>query len=738
MRRFFGADRHQNDSPPNPAQAPVPFTRRVPPIGRRGLAWGLELSIMVMGIAVPLYGGLYHTQRAEQTASGADSGAEVRLSPLLQATQSTVAQTLGLPRRSLRETVTPLTQGLWSVALGVPVVLLGIHIYSLSRWGSSAPKAWLRIQVITLDGQMPTWRQSLLRDGVGKWGAPLAIAYGLWRITGGFPNPLILAGISAVALVGESATGFLNRSRRPWHDQLAGTCTVDPETGAIVRLTHQWQSEDTEESPAPSALSPSASGGAITWTEDESGLTAVVLNPVPHWSEQPSPRGRSLPLAVGLLLLLGLAGTSAAGGYFLRGRTLAPPSDPTLFGQLVATLTNPEANLETKQAAILALGNTPDAQVTSLLVDLIGQADDPDWLDTLHQATLERGTAAVPHLRRLNQSLSRDLAGAGTAAQKQRLVLRLQTVNRSLATLIALEGDRIRTFDLRGLHLGYLSQGKQEFTLNLDKQNLAGIQWQGTRLNRAQLKGAIFFDPGPDQTANTYDDYAADLRGADLTDTDLTGANLTLAQLQGAGLLRANLTGANLTGADLQRVNLERSTLIQANLTAANLGQARLTAADLTEAVLVKANLAKANLRQLNATGTNLAGANLRGAELQEAALADADLSAAVLTEANLQGADLQGADLREANLQNANLRHSTLQGVRWQGANLEGVDLEGAMLTTAQVETSDGFVTAAPALAGGQQLQGVDFNGARNLSPEQLNYICAQGGLHSACPASP
>ena len=405
---------------------------------------------------------------------------------------------------------------------------------------------------------------------------------------------------------------------------------------------------------------------------------------------------------------------------------------------MVATLTNPAADLETKQAAILALGNTPDAQVTSLLVDLIGQADDPDWLDTLHQATLDRGMAAVPHLRRLNQSLSRDLAGTGDAAQKQRLVLRLQTVNRSLAKLMVLEGDRIHTLDLRGLHLGYLSQGKREFILILNKQNLAGIQWQGTRLNRAQFKGAIFFDPGPDQTANTYDDRIADLRGADLTDTDLTGANLTLAQLQGAGLLRANLTATNLSGADLQRVNLERATLIQANLTGANLSQARLTAADLTEAVLTKANLSRSALRQLNATGVNLAGANLRGAELQEAALADADLSGAILIEANLQGVDLQGADLRGANLRGANLRYSTLQGVRWQGADLTGVDLQGAQLTTAEIEASEGFVTAAPDLDTGQQLQGVDFNGARNLNGGQLAYICAQGGLHSTCSSSP
>jgi hypothetical protein len=136
MRRFFGADRHQNDSPPDPDQAPIPFTRRVPPVGRRGLAWGLELAIVVVGIAVPIYGGIVHTQRAEQQ----DAAAAVRLSPLLQTAQTTVAQSLGLPRRALRETVTPLTHGLWSVALGVPVVLLGIHIYSLRRWGRVGQK----------------------------------------------------------------------------------------------------------------------------------------------------------------------------------------------------------------------------------------------------------------------------------------------------------------------------------------------------------------------------------------------------------------------------------------------------------------------------------------------------------------------------------------------------------------------------------------------------------------------
>ncbi|NJN21160.1 MAG: RDD family protein [Leptolyngbya sp. RL_3_1] len=315
---FFGADRHQNDSPPDPDQAPLPFARRVPPLGRRGLAWGLELAIVVVGIAAPVYGGIVHTQRAEQQ----DAAAAVRLSPLLQIAQTTVAQTFGLPRRALRETITPLTYGLWSVALGVPVVLLGIHLYGLRRRGASGPKAWLRIQVITVDGQMPTGRQVLLRDGVGKWGMPLAIAYGLWRIAGGFPNLWILLGLSVLSLVAESATGVFNRARRPWHDWLAGTCTVDPETGAIVRLTHQLASEDTAIVPQPN------SGGAITWAEDESGLTGVVLNTAPHWPEPQTPRWRSLPPTLGILLLLAVGATSAAGGYWLRGRTLPPPATP--------------------------------------------------------------------------------------------------------------------------------------------------------------------------------------------------------------------------------------------------------------------------------------------------------------------------------------------------------------------------------------------------------------------------
>jgi uncharacterized protein YjbI with pentapeptide repeats len=96
--------------------------------------------------------------------------------------------------------------------------------------------------------------------------------------------------------------------------------------------------------------------------------------------------------------------------------------------------------------------------------------------------------------------------------------------------------------------------------------------------------------------------------------------------------------------------------------------------------------------------------------------------------------ARLLGANLRAANLTHANLRDTDLRGVWLQGAILDGVDLAGAILAEPVSTDSEGFVAAVPELPTGNQFAEVDFTRARNLDPEQLTFICTQGGLHPAC----
>jgi len=720
----FPSRRKRNASAVPSTDVPtVSLAQTVPILGRRMVAWSLEVAIFAASIAGPVYwGGRINAQAEDPQAN---------LTIALQVGQHTVAKALGLSPRSLPEKVTPLTNVIWSAVLGLPALLMVAHLYSIARTGRSWPKRWLRVQVLALNGDMPGWRRSLMREVVGKWGGPLAIAYGFWRVSGGFPIVAILGGVSLLALLAENLTGLGNRPRRPWHDWLAGTCVVDQDTGAIIRLSSLWE-EDAD------ATSGSNRRDALAWTDHSGGFTSVVLNPIGiGWNAEPLPPSR-LGLTLGLLVVLG--GLAGVGSYHLLspGAT-APRAANDLYTDLVSTLTNPELDASARRAAVLALGNLPDDRVTPLLVDLIAQTDDPLWLDALQQALVARGSEAFPHLRRLNRSVMADLTMQAAPAPRQTSQLRLQTVNRSLAKLLLLEaGDRPAQLDLSRLHLGHLVSDRSEFRLVLHHQDLAGINWQGTILTRADLRGSQFYHRGDDAHVDTFDDRTTDFSGANLTDANLNGTDLTLSRLVGSGLLRAKLNQATLTSADLSRANLEQASLIQANLEHATLVEARLANADLTAATLSKANLAAARLAHITAAGADLSATLLRGIAAQAADFTDANLSQATLVNADLTEARLPGADLSRADLSYASLRDSDLRDVILRGATLTGTDFAGAMLAEPSTTSTSGFVTAIPHLSTGNRFAGVDFSQALNLDADQLALICTQGGLHPTCESGP
>lgn len=701
----------------------VASSQMVPTLIRRLVAWGLEVTILAASIAGPLYlgGTLNHPAAAHR----------VELTPVLNVAQMTAARAFGLSLRLLPDHVTPLTNLAWSVALGLPLALAVAHGYSIARYGKSWPKQWLGVQVLALNGQIPGWRRSLLREGVGKWGGPILVAYGLWRITGAFPGILILGGLGLLALIGENLTGLGNYPRRPWHDWLAGTCVVDQETGAIIRLASLWDADGT------SAMASPMQGNGLNWSDRAGGLTSVILTPLgAGWGDR---RGRSLTISLSLGLLVCVGGLIGIGShYILKDHSIPTASEDSLYLTLVSTLTNPELDKAERRAAVLALGNLPDDRVTPLLVDLIAQANHPQWLDALQQALTTRGIEAIPYLRRLNRSLTADLAMQGDDAWQRTLIIRLQTVNRILAKLIILqEGDRPTLLDLSHVNLGYLPGGNGDFTLALNQQDLSRTQWRGTILTQAQLRGARFYHPGADEHPDTYDDQTADLSGANLTDADLSHADLTLSRLVGAGLVRVNLNQATLTLADLTNANLTQAQLIQADLNQALLVNTRLSQADLTAAQLSDANLEAARLAGVNAVGAQLSGAILQGVAASAADLTDANLMGATLENADLTGARLQGANLEGANLSQAILKDTDLRGVWLQGADLSAADLAGAILTEPKGASTQNFVADLPDLSKGNRLVDVDFSTTRNLDAEQLTFICTQGGIHPACDVS-
>lgn len=720
MSAFSGPEYRQSETP-QADLASRRFRRTLPTLGRRFLAWALEVSVLAGSIAGPFYLGSYFNQR--------HVSASVRLTPALRLVQHTAGRTLGLSPRSLPTQVVPLTNWLWSVSLGLPLILTAAHFYQMGRYGQSWPKQWLGVQVLALNGQLPGWRRSLLREGVGKWGGPLGVAYIVWQASGLFPVLIALGGLGVLTLVGESMTGLGNRPRRSWHDWLGGTCVVDRDTGAIIQFSSLWANEDLDSArPTVNRLHDSH---ALVSKEIHSGLTSVVLGPssyAQHNWMQPSQVG------LGLGLLLAVGGLAGIGVYHIV--SVPAPSaiaSDALYADLVSTLTNPELDPGARRTALLALGNLADDRVAPLLANLILQTDDPQWLEAIKQALVAQGAIAVPELRRLNQSLAADRANG--SAPGQAATMQLQTVNWILMQLIASEAnDRARTFDLSHLHLGYLAGPEQDFILVLRNQVLAGISLQGTRLNRAQLQGVAFFSAGQDQHVDTYDDRTTNLSGVDLTHADLTGSNLTLSRLVGSSLLQAKLNQAELTLADLTQANLERAQLIEANLDRVNLVEAYLANANLTAARLPEANLTAARLANVEASGAQMPGAILDLTSANAANFTDADLSGASLVAIDLTGARLEGANLNQANLKNANLRDADLRGVWLQDANLAGADLAGTLLAEPGARSERGFVTAMPQISTQHRLADANFSQARNLDAEQLVFICSHGGIHPAC----
>ena len=696
------------------------FNLAFPTLGRRLLAWGLEVAVLTSSVAGPFYLGSQLNQRSTER--------KTTLAPPLQFIQTKAAKGLGLSPRSLPDKVLPLTNVLWTASLGLPMILAAAHLYSVSRYGRSWPKQWMGVQVLALNGQMPGLGRTILREGVGKWISPLVVAYGVWQISGAFPMVGVFLGLGAIALVGESLTGLGNRPRRACHDWLAGTCVVDQNTGAIIHLSSLWEAE---------TRPPFAWGLSSDWAQSV-GPTSVVINPTrQQWRDSELTLSK---IGLGLGILLALGGLLGVGSYYLVGRPQTPSPTPNdnLYVHLVSTLTNPQLDPAARRAAVLALGNLPDDRVTPLLVDLIAQTDDPLWLDALQQALVARGTDAFPPLRRLNQSLAADLAMQTDPAHHRTVIIRLQTVNRIVTKLIVLEeGNHTTSHNLSRMHLGFLTGGNGDFRLVLKNQDLSGIEWSGSVLNQAQLQGAKFYHPGADDHADTFDDRITNLSGADLTDANLAGANLTLSQLVNAGLLRTNLNRANLTLANLSGANLEQANLIQAILNDAQLAETRLSKADLTEAQLINANLAGARFAEVNAAGATLIGANMQGIAASAITLTDANLSNATLENGDFSGGLLQDANLRNANLRDVNLRDADLRGVWLQGANLSGADLAGVILAAPTDLVDNGFVEPVPRLTTGNRFDGVDFSNTYNLQPEQITYICSQGGIHPVCGIS-
>ena len=717
------------------------FTQlKVPLLPRRLAAWTVEVSLIAASALVPYGIGVY--------ANSYSQAKQVPLNPVLAETEEAIAKILALPRQPDGEhPVAPSTNLFWWIALITPVALTSRQVYLLNMTGQTSPKRWFGVRVVNLAGENPSLLSSLFREGLGRWGLPLGLAYMIWRYSGAFPDLSILLGLAGLTIIAETGILLFSYRRRTFHDHLSGTIVVDAKKGLATYDTNKQLAKVSQSITVETSIN---GNSALQETETEQlsqeGVTTVLLtttaeqNKLDLWQWMRQHPGTSL-LILAFAAMGSILGTFVGTQIYIQSqanqREFQQQNNElylSLIQQLSSTSINP---VEERRTAILAIARLDDHRAVPLLVDLLGQEQNPALIETIQQVLASTGAEALSPLRNLNQSLYNDLKALpqNDSSQEKRLIaLRIRATKRAIAKLLTLHSGQLENISLHRSDLSFVSDRTAPFTLVLDKVDLSGINFRGAILNKASLKGSRFYSAGEDERLGTFDDWIADLSGVDLKEADLTGATLNNVSINRTNLIRATLNRANLSHARLRSANLSSAQLIGANLSDAILEDISLTGAELGEAQLVRANLRNGNLGQVSAIGTDFSFAYLTQSNWQGADLSSANLSYTNLQNADLSSTQLTGANLRNAKLQNANLQNANLSAADLRGANLAGANFQGVTFAIAQPTTNEEFLQAPPIVDSIANIQAVNFTKVKNLTPIQIDFICTQGGYHPNC----
>ena len=687
-------------------------SKQMPLLVRRCGAWAVEISLIAASALVPFsIGALVNNE--SQT---------VPLNPYIAAASETVARTLGIPVRDRNPRVFALTNLFWSGALLAPAVLAGWQLFLLARTGQTLPKRWFGVKVVTASGTPPGFGQVLIRETLGRWGVPLGVAYGIWRLTGAFPDLLILGGLCGLAVIADGACAWRYK-RQAGHDRLANTLVVSAQENQLS--ANPLKSPD--------------------WTEEDAQIATLVVTPQTGIKENPSLWNwiRQHPGATLVIVTIGSAGLifTLFVGTLIYTETQANMRDSRqrndeLFVALVSKLSPTSASgASGRRSAILALGAVEDSRAVPLLADLLAQEDNRAMLDAIQQALVSSGPKALPDLQRLNQALRNDLDSlrfGGKAPERELAAARQRTVQRAIGKILTVYSSQLNGADLSRTDLAQSPAGPAQFTLVLNKVDLSGIKLKEANLTNASLQGTRFYGTGEDRRPGTFDDWISDLTAANFEGANLTGASLNSAVMNGTTFVRAVLNKANLSSGNLKAANFSSAILIGASLQQATLKNAIFTGADIGSANLSGADLSGARLGKVKAQGAQLALTNLSKSEWQGADLSGADLSGANLENADFSSTKLANVNLKDARLQDANLRNAEVSSVDFRGANLAGANFKGAVFLGKAA--SEQFIQNPTGSKSGR-FQGVDFAEAKNLDQSQIAYICLQGGIHPKCP---
>jgi uncharacterized protein YjbI with pentapeptide repeats/uncharacterized RDD family membrane protein YckC len=684
---------------------------------RRLAAWTTEIALIAVSGLIPYGIGTFANNRSDLS--------RVPLNPVLGIVEREVARPLALPINYGNRNVSWITNFLWTVGAIAPLTLSCWQLYLLAKTGSTIPKRWFAVRVVSEQGTAPGIFPILVREGVGRWGIPMSVAYILWRYSPAFPNLIIFTSLAAITLLGESM-GFPRwRSSRALHDRIAGTYTIDATQPFTPELqqTQPWNETDEEAAIASVVMSPQA---------------IIRQSNLWRWIRQ----NPSISLfGIALVSMVVVLGTLVGTQVYIQSQENSRVSESAnrkQFSELEQRLkNNSNATVEERQRAIMAIGTLKYPQSTQFLVDLLAEETNPILLNSIQQALVNVGAGAIPDLKRKNQLLANEInTNSNDANQRQARQQQLQVNQQAINKILAVYSSQLNNIDLNRIQLSQTNAASTAyFSLVLDKADLWGINFKGANLDRGSFQASRFRGPGEDGRWDTYDDAIADLSQVQMKEANLSDANLSRILLNKSDLSRATLNKANLSGARLIGTNLSSAQLVGADLRGAVMENASLTGADIGEAKFTDAELFGARLGRAIAIGTQLSHANLTKTDWQAADLSGAYLDHANLTSANLSATRLERSILRSANLENSNLRNADLRLADLQGANVAGADFQGAILSSSGQDTSEEFVQKPQTGALSAVVKGVDFTQAKNLDPKQLAYICTQGGIHPRCP---
>ncbi|NJN76031.1 MAG: hypothetical protein HC796_07260 [Synechococcaceae cyanobacterium RL_1_2] len=405
------------------------------------------------------------------------------------------------------------------------------------------------------------------------------------------------------------------------------------------------------------------------------------------------------------------------------------------FLKLMGQLANlPETAVKERQTIYLALGRLQDDRASTFLVDALAQENKEQVIQALVQAIVNDGLDILPEIKALNFQLRQQLQsiGGNNIQEIKSLKLRLNGTKQAIVQILQLHHQQIDTpLSLDKIDLNGDETGQDNYAPNLNQLDLASVSLKGTLISQGNFQQSVFFRQHNNEIQTT------DLSGADLKDGDFTEANLTQVNLSLTNLMRTQFYQASLKGANLEKANLSGAKLVMAQLQNTNFQGAKLTGAMVNQADFTDADLGQASLEQVTAIATNFTQANLtqvnsRNSDFNQANFSKANLQGSNFTNSNFSFANLSKTNLKDADLSNVDLSKADLTG-----ANLDGTDFRNVMFAKSRTDQSSdpasSFVVY-PLSEDQAQIKGVNFNKVLNLDTRQLQFICAQGGIHSQC----